>query len=129
MAKKIETLTPREAIRKGWLAYLGVYGAAYERANKVLTGKGAEIFEEFVAKGEEVEDRAQDAVAEARERFQEITGDRFNMERFSKMIPNPAANKNRVEELEAEVEALTKKVKTLSKKKTAKRSTKKAAAA
>ncbi len=122
MAKKTETiqLTPREAIRKGWLAYLGVYGAAYERANEILTGKGADMFEDFVAKGEKVETQAQDAIADMRERAQNVYGDRFDG------IRNlfPSARKGRVEELEAEIEALNKKVAALSKKKTAKRARK-----
>lgn len=124
MAKKTETITPREAIRKGWLAYIGMYGAAYDRATQVLTGKGAEIFEEFVAKGEEVEDRAQDAVESFRERAN-INTERFSLEGLRNMLP--AARKSRVEDLEAEIEALNKKVASLSKKKTAKRTTKKAA--
>ncbi len=126
MAKKTETaLTPRDAVRKGWLAYLGVYGAAYERAEAILTGKGAEIFEEFVEKGEEVETRAQDAFADVRERANEMYGDRFDgLRRF---FPQNKASNGRVEELEAEVAALNKKIATLTKKKASKRSTKKAA--
>lgn len=132
MARKTEekteiVLNAREAVRKGWLAYIGLYGAAYERANALVTGKGADMFEGFVAKGEEVETRAQDAMETVRERAQGFYGERFNMDRMTKLFPNPVANKNRVEELEAEVEALTKKVATLSKKPAAKRTTKKAA--
>ena len=128
MAKKTETaLTPREAIRKGWLAYLGVYGAAYDRAEAILTGKGAEIFEEFVEKGEAVENRAQDAFADVRERAHEMYGDRLNFDRFRRFFPQNKASKGRVEELEAEVAALNKKLTALTKKKTAKRSAKKAA--
>ena len=125
MAKNTEQLTPREAIRKGWLAYLGVYGAAYERAEAILTGKGAEIFEDFVSKGEKVEDRAQDAIADMRERANEMYGERFDG--FRRFFPQNKASKGRVEELEAEVAALNKKIATLTKKKTAKRSAKKAA--
>ncbi len=130
MAKKTETtLTPRDAIRKGWLAYLGVYGAAYERAEAILTGKGAEIFEEFVEKGEEVESRAQDTLADVRERANEMYGDRFSFDGIRKYFPQNTASKGRVEELEAEVAALNKKIATLTKtkKKASKRSAKKAA--
>lgn len=127
MAKRTEQLTPRDALRKGWLAYLGVYGAAYERAEAILTGKGADIFDEFVEKGEEVENRAQDALAEMRERAGEMYGDRFDgLRRF---MPQNKAGKGRVEDLEAEVAALNKKIASLTKtkKKTSRRSTKKAA--
>ena len=130
MTKKTETaVTPREAIRKGWLAYLGVYGAAYERAEAILTGKGVEIFEEFVEKGEEVETRAQDAFADIRERANEAYGDRFSFDGIRRFIPSRHSSKGRVEELEAEIAALNKKVATLTKtkKKTSKRATRKAA--
>ncbi len=127
MAKKTETaLNPRDAIRKGWLAYLGVYGAAYERAEAILTGKGVDIFDEFVEKGEEVETRAQDAFADMRERAHEVYGERLNFDRFRKILPLNNAGKGRVEELEAEIAALNKKVATLTKtkKRSAKRPTK-----
>lgn len=132
MARKTETKTEttlgaREAIRKGWLAYIGIYGAAYERANALVTGKGADMFEGFVAKGEEVETRAQDAIETVREQAQGLYGERFDLEQVTKFFPNPLAQKTRVEELEAEVVALSKKVATLSKKPAAKRTAKKAA--
>ena len=128
MAKKTETaLTPRDAIRKGWLAYLGVYGAAYERAEAILTGKGAEIFEEFVEKGEAVETRAQDAFADVRDRANEMYGERLNFDRIRRFFPHNKAAKGRVEELEAEVAALNKKVAALTKKKASKKAAKKAA--
>ncbi len=128
MAKKTETaLTPRDAIRKGWLAHLGVYGAAYERAEAILTGKGAEIFDEFVEKGEKVETRAQDAFADVRERTNEMYGDRFTFEGLRRFFPTAKGNQGRIDELEAEVAALNKKLTALTKKKASKRATKKAA--
>ncbi|MFZ5617421.1 MAG: hypothetical protein ACOZAA_08905, partial [Pseudomonadota bacterium] len=52
-----------EAIRQGWLAYLGAYGLAYERAKpaiKSLTDKYAELFGDLVEKGEEIEATAKE---------------------------------------------------------------------
>lgn len=127
MAKKTETiaLTPREAVRKGWLAYIGLYGAAYERV-KPLGAKAVATFEDLVAKGEFVEDQAQDVVETVRERTNDFYGEGFA--RVRNFMPKmPVANKGRVEELEAEIEALNKKVATLTKKTSSKRTTKKAA--
>lgn len=128
MAKKTETehLTPTEALRKGWLAYIGLYGAAYERV-KPLSAKAAATFEDLVAKGETVEDQAQDVVETVRERTNGFYGAGF--ERFRAMIPAipVPARRNRVDELEAEIAALNKKVASLSKKPAVKRTRKKAA--
>lgn len=127
MAKKTETakITPAEAVRKGWLAYLGLYGAAFERV-KPMTEKYADVFETLVAKGANVEANAQEVAETVRERATGIYGE--NVERFRKFVPSVVARKSRVEELEAEVEALNKKVEALTKKPAAKRATKAKAA-
>ncbi|MEO1251913.1 MAG: hypothetical protein AAFW81_06165 [Pseudomonadota bacterium] len=128
MAKKTETaLTPAEALRKGWLAYIGLYGVAFERA-KPYGEKAMDAFETLVAKGETVEGHAQDVVESVRERANDAAGPRFErIRKFIPTLPTPVSNKARVEELEAEIEALNKKVASLTKKPAAKRSTKKAA--
>ena len=124
MAKKTETktTTPAEMLRKGWLAYLGLYGAAYERV-KPLTGKYTDVLEDLIAKGETVENNAQEVAETVRERATGFYGERIN--RVRNFVPS-VARKNRVEELEAEIEALNKKVASLSKK-TATKTTRKAA--
>ena len=122
MAKKteIEQLTPAEMLRKGWLAYLGLYGAAYERV-KPFTTKYADVFEDLVEKGETVETTAQEAAGTVRERATGIYGQ--SVERVKNFVPT-AESTSRVEDLEAEIAALNKKVTALSKKPAAKRTTK-----
>lgn len=132
MAKKTETpevnettqLTPAEALRNGWLAYLGLYGAAYERV-KPLTAKTAGIFENLIAKGEKVEANAQDVAEDVRARTNDLYGDSFAG--IKKFLPEFVGKNDRVDELEAELEALSKKVAALTKKPAAKRATKAAA--
>lgn len=123
MAKKTETvqITPAEALRKGWLAYLGLYGAAYERV-KPLTAKAAETFEGLIVKGEKVEDEAQEIVDTVRDRATGFYGEGFA--RVRKFVPSIVSKNSRVEELEAEIEVLNKKVAALTKKPAAKRTTK-----
>ncbi len=126
MANKTENvqITPAEALRKGWLAYLGLYGAAYERV-KPLTTKAGETLEQLIAKGEVVETNAQEVAGDVRERATNLYGESFtNVRRF---VPSFVGRADRVEELEAELAALNKKVAALTKKSAAKRTTKKAA--
>ncbi len=119
----IETtqLTPADALRNGWLAYLGLYGAAYERV-KPLTEKTAGIFEELIVKGEKVEANAQDAAEDVRTRANSFYGDNFAGIR--KFFPEFVAKSSRVDDLEAEIEALNKKVAALTKKPATKRTSK-----
>ena len=99
-----------EAIRKGWLAYLGAYGLAFERAKPALATikeKYAELFGDLVEKGEEVEATAKEQMVDVRDRAKGVYG--AGVEKFRAIMPVRAAN-DRVKELEAEVEALTKKL-------------------
>ena len=115
MTKREETvetteLNAVEAIRKGWLAYLGAYGLAFERAKPAisdLTAKYVELFGDLVEKGEEVEATAKEQMVDVRDRAKGVYGAGF--EKVRAFIPARAAN-DRVKELEAEVEALTKKL-------------------
>lgn len=132
MAKTNETtqLKAAEALRNGWLAYLGLYGAAYERV-KPLTEKYADVFGDLIAKGETIEAGAQERVETVRTRAQGIYAERLEdriekVRGFMPKFPVPA-RKARIEELEAEIEALNKKVAALTKKPATKKATKKAA--
>lgn len=100
-----------ETIRQGWLAYLGAYGLAYERAKpaiEALTRKYAELFGDLVVKGEEIEATAKEQIVDARDRAKGFYG--AGVEKFRAFIPVRGAANDRVKELEAEVEALTKKL-------------------
>ena len=125
--KAVETNTDKATaiLRKGALAYVGLYGAAYERA-KLRTEQARnfsnKFFGEMVEKGEEIEVQAtklaKDAQKTATETFEETS------EKVKSFVPSnilPFSKKDRVEELEGEVAALNKKIATLSKKTTAKK--------
>lgn len=129
--KAVETkeLNAVEAIRQGWLAYLGVYGVAYERAKPALeklTKNYANIFGDLVQKGEEVEATAKEQIVDARDRAKGFYG--AGVEKFRAVLPVRGAANDRVKELEAEVETLTKKLAAQAKKSPA-RTTKRAKAA
>jgi len=123
MAKKTETIQikPAAVLRNGWLAYLGLYGAAFERV-KPLTSKYADALEGLIAKGEDVEANAQDVVEDVRERATDFYGEGVN--RVRRFLPGAISDTGRIEELEAEIDALNKKVAAMTKKPAAKRTTK-----
>lgn len=108
---KTQELKAAEAIRQGWLAYLGAYGLAFERAKpalKSLTEKYADLFGDLVVKGEEIEATAKEQVIDARDRAKGLYG--AGVEKFRSFIPVRGAANDRVKELEAEVETLTQKL-------------------
>jgi len=106
------------------LAYLGLYGFAAERAAKrVDQVKGLYanatdgLFEDLVARGEKVEELALDTAKTAQKRavetFETTTG------KVKSVVPFGA--NDRVEELEAEIKSLTKKMSALAKKASARK--------
>jgi len=110
-----ETLKATALLRKGALAYIGLHGAAYERAKfrfEQVRGATDGLFDTFVEKGEELEAKAtvfaKDAQAKATETFNDTTA------KVRGVLPT--ASNDRVEELEAEVAALNKKISGLAKK-------------
>jgi len=117
-AKKAE-VQATSAIRKGTLAYLGLYGFAAERAAKraeqvktfyANTTDG--LLEDLIARGEKVEKlvvgTAKTAQTRAVETFETTT------DKVKSAVPFGA--NDRVEELEAEIKTLNKKISALSKK-------------
>ncbi|MEL6361544.1 MAG: hypothetical protein AAFR21_10690 [Pseudomonadota bacterium] len=126
MATLQETrLRAAETIRTGWLAYLGLYGTAFDRAKprfEELSVRAREFFGELVEKGEEVENVAQETIGDVRERTHSIYS--AGLTRAKDVMPSGVAANDRVAELEAEVEALTKQVAGLKKKPAARKTTK-----
>ena len=103
--------------RKGALAYVGLYGAAYERAQKrwgQLKTSTDGLFDQLVERGEDIEAKATESFkgtrAKVTERFEEGT------EKVKSYLP--ASANDRVEELQAEIEALNKKIVAMGKKAT-----------
>ena len=112
-AKKISTL------RKGALAYLGLYGFAAERARKrteqvkALYANATDgLFEDLVAHGEKVEELAVGTAKTAQKRAVETF--ETTTDKVKSVIPFGA--NDRVQELQAEIRALNKKISALSKK-------------
>ncbi len=117
-AKTVETKTT-STLRKGALAYLGLYGFAAERATKRAEQVKAfyaeakdGLFEDLVARGEKVEELALGTAKIAQKRAFDTFG--TTADKVKAVVPFGA--NDRVEELESEVEALTKKIAALSKK-------------
>ena len=110
-----ETLKATALLRKGVLAYVGLHGAAFERAKfrfEQVRGATDGLFETFVEKGEELEAKAtvfaKDAQAKASETFADTTA--------KVKSAMPTASNDRVSELEAELTALNKKIAAMTKK-------------
>jgi len=117
-AKKVSVL------RKGTLAYLGLYGFAAERATmraeqvKALYSNATDgLFEDLVARGEKVEELAMETAKTAQKRAAETF--ETTTDKVKSVVPFGA--NDRVEELEAEIKSLTKKITALSKKTVAKK--------
>jgi len=110
-----ETVKATALLRKGVLAYVGLHGAAFERAKfrfeQVRTSTDG-LFDTFVEKGEELETKAAGfakvAQVKASETFTETTAKVRGV--------MPTASNDRVSELEAEVTALNKKIAAMTKK-------------
>ena len=109
--------------RKGTLAYVGLYGLAYDRAKMradQLATKSGELFETLVKKGEKIEEQGLELTKDAREKATELYSD--GVATVKNVVPF-GKREDRVEELEAEVTALNKKISALSKKASAPRKT------
>ena len=105
----------RTIARKGALAYVGIYGAAYERAQMrfgQLKNSTDGLFDQLVERGEVIEAKATETIKGTRavvtERFEEGT------DKVKSFLP--ASANDRVEELQSEIEALNKKIVALGKK-------------
>ena len=122
-SKKVEAKTT-SVLRKGTLAYLGLYGFAAERAAmraeqvKSLYANATDgLFDDLVARGEKVEKLAVGTAKTAQKRAVETF--ESTTDKVKSAVPFGA--NDRVEELEAEIKSLTKKITALSKKSTAKK--------
>ncbi|MEL6686399.1 MAG: hypothetical protein AAFP97_02115, partial [Pseudomonadota bacterium] len=103
-------------LRKGALAYVGLYGLAYERAQfraDQLKAKSGELFDTLVKKGEVLEGKGLELTKEYRTKATDLVEE--GVETVRNAVPF-GSNDNRVEELEAEIAALNKKIAALSKK-------------
>lgn len=117
-SKKVDTKTP-SVLRKGTLAYLGLYGFAAERAAKraeqvkaLYTNATNGLFDDLVSHGEKVEELALETAKTAQKRVVET----FETTTSKVKAAVPFGANDRVEELEAEIVTLNEKITALSKK-------------
>lgn len=126
-ATDTKTLNIKTTLRKGTLAYLGLYGTAYEmlqtRAKTRITQIKSStdgLFDSLVERGEVIE--AQAGVTLKTAQTKAVSTFATGTEKVRGVLPK--ASNDRVSELESEVETLRKKITALSKKaKTAKPAT------
>ncbi len=116
-AKKVDTksFNAVDALRKGTLAYVGLYGMAYERAQTRFTQLRETtdgLFDTLVERGEKIEAQANDAFKGTRETVAKRYAE--GSEKVRSVLPTAA--KSRVAELEGEIASLNKKIVSMSKK-------------
>ena len=112
---KVEKFDVKATARKSALAYVGLYGLAYERAQfraEQLKKASGELFETLVKKGEKLEEQGLELTKDAREKASDLV--ETSVETVKNVVP--FGREDRVEELEAEVKVLNKKIAALSKK-------------
>lgn len=109
-AQEVTQFNAAEIVRRGWLAYIGAYGVAFERAKPAfakLTERYSEFFGELVEKGEEIEATAKEQIVDARDRAKSIYG--ASVEKLQGFVPQFAAN-DRAEDVAVEARKTVKKV-------------------
>jgi len=113
MANAIKTQIAKstEAARKGFRAYVGLHGAAYDRIVPLFK-TATKNYDELAVKGEKLEVAAQTFAKDFRANAQKTV--EGTVGKVRSVLPT-AAN-DRVEELEAEVARLNKKLKATAKK-------------
>ena len=115
MTKTVKTTTKTtEALRKGFRAYVGMYGAAYERALPVLE-KAVKSYDEYAVKGEKLETAATVYAKDTTASVRTFAGKRFAMRSAQIRSFLPGAANDQVAELEATITKLNKKIAKFSK--------------
>jgi len=124
-APKMTFKTPA-IMRKGFRAYVGMYGAAYEAAVPVFN-KAVKNYNDYAAKGEVLETAATTYANDTTKTARAFVTKRFEKRSAQLRSFIPGAANDRAAELEAEIAKLNKKIVSLTKtapKKAAKRVTK-----
>ena len=116
-AKKAETaktnfianLKTPALVRKGFRAYVGVFGAAYEAAQPVFE-KAVKNYDDYAARGEKLEAVATTYAKDTRKSVTEFAKARFEKRSAQLRALVPGSANDRVVELEAEISKLNKKI-------------------
>lgn len=112
---KTPVAKPTAILRKGALAYVGLYGAAYATAKTrfdTMRGSADGFLDSLVEKGEDIEAKAI-VLAKA---AQNTASETLTTSTHKVRSVLPTASNDRVEELEAEVTKLNKKIAAMAKK-------------
>ena len=115
-AKKTTKMTFKTPaiMRKGFRAYVGMYGAAYERALPVWN-KAVKNYDDYAVRGEVLETSATTYATDATKTARAFAAKRFEKRSTQLRSFLPGAANDRVQELEVEIAKLNKKIVTLSK--------------
>jgi len=109
-----ETVNATELLRKGALAYVGLYGFAFDRAKlraEQVRVAANDLFEDLVSRGTKLEDEALKATKDLREKATETV--ETNREKFTGFFNR---KDERVVELKKEIERLNAELTTKAKK-------------
>lgn len=104
--------TTRATLRRNTLAYIGMHGVAYDRAQEQLAklrGNRGELLEDLVKKGEKLEERATEMFGGVRGKAANVIDD--TKDAAWKLTPGAVVNKT--EQLEADVKAAKAKLNSL----------------
>jgi len=107
-ATKYTFKTPA-AVQKGFRAYVGLFGAAYERAVPVFE-QAAKNYDDYAVRGEKLETTATSFVKGTRKTVTEFAAKRYELRAAKVRAFFPKAANDRVVELEAEIAKLNKKI-------------------
>ena len=108
------TTKTTEALRKGFRAYVGMYGAAYERALPVFE-KAVKSYDEYAVKGEKLETVATVYAKDTTASVRTFAQKRYAMRSAQLRSFMPGAANDQVAELEATITKLNKKIAKFSK--------------
>jgi polyhydroxyalkanoate synthesis regulator phasin len=118
---KEKAATAEEMARKVWLAGLGAYGKGYEEVKgrfEALSTDSNKLFDELVVKGEKLEAEGKDKVKEVKTKVAAKTEIEARIETVStKLGFNNTNSDDKIEELNAKIDALTDEVAKLAAKK------------
>ena len=105
-------------VRKGFRAYVGVFGAAYEAAlprYEKAVKTASKSYDDYAARGEKLETAATTYAKDARNNVTSFAKARFEKRSAQLRAFVPGSAKGRVVELEAEIAKLNKKIATTAK--------------
>ncbi|MBL4870023.1 MAG: hypothetical protein JKX72_03610 [Robiginitomaculum sp.] len=108
------TFKTTDTLRKGLRAYVGMYGAAYERALPVYQ-KAVKSYDDYAVRGEKLETAASVYAKDATKTVREFATTRYTKRSAQLRAILPATANDRIVALETNIVNLSKKITTFSK--------------